>query len=84
MTKTQTKTPRIAVLGSVNLDFIVKTKTLPTAGETIMNGLFHTLPGGKGANVSMVAKRLGADVSLHACVGEDVYADIALRTVDCQ
>lgn len=46
-----------------------------------MNGLFHTLPGGKGANVSMVAKRLGADVSLHACVGEDVYADIALRTI---
>jgi len=73
--------PHITVLGSVNLDFIVKTKTLPKAGETIMNGVFETLPGGKGANVAMVAKRLGAEVALQACVGDDIYADAALETV---
>jgi len=73
--------PHITVLGSVNLDFIVKTKTLPKAGETIMHGVFETLPGGKGANVAMVAKRLGAEVALQACVGDDIYADAALETV---
>lgn len=70
--------PHITILGSVNLDFIIQTQTLPTAGETIGNGTFTALPGGKGANVAMMARRLGADVTLLACVGDDPQAGPAL------
>lgn len=72
----------ITVLGSVNLDFIIQTQTLPRAGETIGQGTFTTLPGGKGANVALMVQRLveaaGGQVSLRACVGDDVYAGQAL------
>lgn len=70
----------MTVIGSVNLDFIIQTTHLPTAGETVTRGQFNTLPGGKGANVAVMAKRLGADVTLNACVGDDIYADEALVT----
>jgi len=69
---------KICALGSVNLDMIIQTKTLPRAGETIAQGAFQSLPGGKGANVALAAQRLGAKVELRAAVGEDDYADQAL------
>lgn len=68
----------IAVIGSINLDFIIRTKIVPTIGETIGEGSFTTVPGGKGANVAVAAQRLGARVSLWGCVGADQYADAAL------
>jgi len=74
-----TAAPRICALGSVNLDLIIKTNTLPRPGETITQGHYHALPGGKGANVALAAKRLGADVSLIAAIGNDDYAAQALR-----
>ncbi len=73
-----TKNVSIAVVGSVNLDFVVRTARLPTAGETIGGGEFFTTPGGKGANQALAAQRLGANVQMFACVGEDAYADEAL------
>ncbi|MGB0907672.1 MAG: ribokinase [Maricaulaceae bacterium] len=72
------KTPTICVLGSVNLDLIIQTKTLPRAGETIAGGHFLSLPGGKGANVALAAQRLGAAVELRAAIGNDDYAVQAL------
>lgn len=69
---------KICALGSVNLDMIIQTKTLPRAGETIAQGRFQALPGGKGANVALAAQRLGANVELRAAVGDDDYADQAL------
>lgn len=71
--------PTLCVLGSVNLDLIVQTKTLPRAGETVTNGRYSALPGGKGGNVALAAKRLGANVTLQAAIGHDDYADQALR-----
>lgn len=68
----------VAVVGSVNLDFVICTKTLPTAGETLGNGSFLTTPGGKGANQALAAQRLGANTKLYAAVGADPYADEAL------
>jgi len=58
---------------------IIQTKVLPRAGETIGQGSFQSLPGGKGANVALAAQRLGADVELRAAVGDDDYAVQALR-----
>lgn len=70
--------PRIHVVGSVNLDLVVSCETLPKAGETVLGGNFSQHPGGKGANQALAAKRLGGEVSLIACVGDDREAEQAL------
>lgn len=69
---------KIVVVGSVNLDIVVTVDRLPVAGETVSGGTLSQFPGGKGANQALAAKRLGADVSLVACVGDDANADAAL------
>lgn len=70
--------PRIAVVGSVNLDFIIESERLPHPGETEIGGRFSTSPGGKGANQALAARRLGAETALIAHVGADHYAELAL------
>ena len=75
------KPPKILVVGSVNIDFVIRTKRLPAAGETIGGGVFSTVPGGKGANQAYSACRLGAEVAMSACVGSDAFADIALSNL---
>ena len=72
------KRPAITVVGSVNLDLVATVASLPVAGETVTGAEFGRFPGGKGANQALAAARLGADVSLVACVGEDANADEAL------
>ena len=68
----------ITVIGSVNLDIVAKAARLPAAGETVTGAELHRYPGGKGANQALAAKRLGADVTLIARVGDDAAADEAL------
>jgi len=68
----------IAVIGSVNLDLVATVKKLPEAGETVTDAELSRFPGGKGANQALAAQRLGADVQLIACVGDDATADEAL------
>ncbi len=68
----------IAVIGSVNLDLVATVKKLPAPGETVTDAELSRFPGGKGANQALAAQRLGANVSLVACVGEDAAADEAL------
>lgn len=70
--------PSITVIGSVNLDIVAKVSRLPKPGETVTGAKLSRFPGGKGANQALAAKRLGADVSLVARVGEDAAADEAL------
>jgi ribokinase len=72
----------LTVLGSVNLDLIVQVETLPKAGETVTGGAYTALPGGKGANVAVAAKRLGAETEIMAAVGNDDYAAQALVNLD--
>ncbi len=68
----------ITVIGSVNLDLVARASRLPTPGETVTGAKLHRFPGGKGANQALAARRLGADVRLVACVGDDAAADEAL------
>ncbi len=68
----------IAVIGSVNLDLVATVKKLPEPGETVTDAELNRFPGGKGANQALAAQRLGADVQLIACVGEDDAAREAL------
>jgi ribokinase len=72
------KSHSIVVVGSVNLDFVATVEKLPVAGETVSGAELNRFPGGKGANQALAARRLGADVSLVARVGDDANADEAL------
>lgn len=70
--------PRITVVGSVNLDLVVRCAVLPRPGETVGAAILERFPGGKGANQAVACARLGADVRLIAAVGRDGFADEAL------
>lgn len=63
----------ITVIGSMNMDVVVDTNRVPENGETIFGKDFYTFPGGKGANQAVAAARLGGDVHMVACVGNDVF-----------
>ena len=62
---------RVAVVGSANVDYVVRVPVLPAAGETVVGGDLRRFPGGKGANQAVAAARLGGEVSLVARVGAD-------------
>lgn len=72
----------ILVIGSVNLDLSASVARLPEAGETITGAVLHRFPGGKGANQALAARRLGANVKLIACVGNDANASEALTLLN--
>ncbi|MGZ9113734.1 MAG: ribokinase [Brevundimonas sp.] len=69
---------RITVVGSINLDFVASSRFLPRPGETVTGATLARHPGGKGANQALAAQRLGADVCLTGCVGEDEMAGAAM------
>lgn len=67
--------PRIVVVGSANMDLVVRTERIPAPGETVLGGTYFQLPGGKGANQAVAAARLGGDVAFIGCVGKDAFGD---------
>ncbi|WP_413042817.1 ribokinase [Pseudomonas sp. YJ42] len=79
---------KVVVVGSLNMDLIVRTPRLPVGGETLAGHGFATAPGGKGANQAVAAARLGADVAMIGCVGDDAYgadlrAGLMAEGIDC-
>ncbi|MFE3256398.1 ribokinase [Nocardia sp. NPDC059229] len=71
---------RIAVVGSTNMDLVTTVRRRPEAGETVAGDGFALVPGGKGSNQAIAARRAGAEVEFVGAVGGDVFAD-ALRKV---
>ena len=69
----------VTVVGSVNLDLVTALPRLPGPGETLTATGLTRVPGGKGANQALAARRLGTAVRLIAAVGQDAEADIALE-----
>jgi ribokinase len=69
------KHPKVAVVGSINMDLVTKTERFPKRGETVLGTEFNQYPGGKGANQAVAASRLGAEVSFIGCVGNDSYGE---------
>jgi ribokinase len=67
------KTKQVVVIGSVNMDLMVRCPHLPAPGETVLGREFSQAPGGKGANQAIAAARLGANVSFIGCIGNDAY-----------
>jgi ribokinase len=68
----------ILVFGSINADLIIPVPRLPRPSETVLGDDYALLPGGKGANQALAARRAGAAVVLAGAVGADAFADIAL------
>lgn len=65
--------PNIVVVGSMNMDIVVKTSRFPAGGETILGDEIHFIPGGKGANQAVALARLGAQVTMVGAVGLDSF-----------
>jgi ribokinase len=66
---------RVYVAGSINMDLVARTARHPLPGETVAGTHFATYPGGKGANQTIAAARLGADTVLLGKLGTDTFGD---------
>jgi ribokinase len=76
--------PRIAVVGSANVDLVARCARLPRPGETITDAVLERIPGGKGANQAVAAARLGARVRFVGRIGPDelVLASLLAEGID--
>lgn len=76
------KRPKILVVGSFMMDLIASTKRAPNSGETVTGIKFQSAPGGKGANQAVQCARLGADVMMVGCVGDDAFGKLVISTAE--
>jgi ribokinase len=69
--------PSIVIVGSLNMDFVVRVGHLPAPGETVLGSDFRTVPGGKGANQACAAGKLSVNTAVRMVgrVGFDLFAD---------
>lgn len=67
------KSGKIVVVGSTNMDMVVKTDHIPVPGETVLSGSFFMNPGGKGANQAVAVARLGGEAVFISKLGNDVF-----------
>ena len=65
--------PRVTVVGSLNMDISVTVPSLPGPGMTVLGSAARFSPGGKGGNQAVAAARLGAEVQMVGCVGDDAF-----------
>ncbi len=77
-------TPRVTVLGSMNMDISVSVPELPRPGATVLGSAAQFAPGGKGGNQAVAAARLGAEVRMAGCVGEDDFGVRLLEALDAE
>ena len=75
-------TGRVVVVGSINVDLVVRVDHLPAPGETVGDASFDRHPGGKGGNQAAAAARLGARVAIVGAVGDDPLGDEARTALD--
>src|SRR5438105_2085259 len=73
------KRPRIAVVGSANIDLTTFTSRFPKPGETIFGDSFDLGFGGKGANQATACRLCGADVFMVARVGSDLFGPATIE-----
>lgn len=79
---------KVAVIGSINTDMVVKTSTLPVPGQTVIGDTFFMSAGGKGANQAVAAARMGGNVTMIGNLGLDVFGDSGIQSlqgegIDC-
>lgn len=71
----------IAVIGSMNMDLVVKTDEIPAVGETLIGNELLQIPGGKGANQGVAIAKLGNRVLFLGMVGKDSFGDGLLTSM---
>ena len=69
----------IYVIGSSNTDMVIKSKSIPKPGETVIGGDFFIFQGGKGANQAVAAAKLGGNVSFISKVGKDSFGEKSIE-----
>jgi ribokinase len=77
-------TGRVIVVGSVNLDLVVRGPRLPAPGETVTGGTFGRHHGGKGGNQAVAAARLGVPTVFIGAVGNDPFGIEALAALEAE
>jgi ribokinase len=75
---------RVIVVGSVNVDLVVRGERLPAPGETVTGGSFERHHGGKGGNQAVAAARLGRPTFLIAAVGDDPFGADARASLEAE
>ena len=73
---------KIVVIGSTNMDMVVKAAHLPAPGETILGGQFFMNSGGKGANQAVAVARLGGNISFITKIGDDIFGKQSAELFD--
>jgi ribokinase len=68
----------VAVVGSVNVDYVLHVERRPSGGETVGGATLEIHPGGKGANQAVAVARSGAPVEMVACVGADADGELRM------
>jgi len=71
----------VCVVGSINVDLVMRTPRFPSPGETLLGGPYQQHPGGKGANQAVAAARCGARVEMIGCVGDDEFGGFMRDTL---
>ncbi len=74
----------VLIVGSINVDLVIRVKRLPAAGETVTGGVFARHPGGKGGNQAVAAARLGARVAFVGAVGSDENGSTVLEDLQSE
>jgi ribokinase len=72
----------IIVVGSLNMDLVVKVPYMPAPGETISGSDLQTIPGGKGANQAAAAAKMGGNVAMIGKVGQDAFGPRLLKALN--
>ena len=72
---------KIGVVGSINMDMTVKAERIPLKGETLKGWDLKYIPGGKGANQAVAMAKLGAEVEMFGCVGDDAAGASLLKNL---
>jgi ribokinase len=72
----------ITVFGSINVDLVTRTERIPGPGETVHGSDYRLVPGGKGANQALAARRAGAEVRLIGAIGNDFLSQVALSELE--
>lgn len=67
---------RIYIVGSLNMDLVIRAPRVPEAGETLSGEGFMTNPGGKGANQAVAVAKLGAEAYMVGCVGREFGSEL--------
>ncbi len=74
----------VYVIGSINVDLVVRAASLPTPGETVTGGTFERHGGGKSANQAVAAARAGAAVRMIGAVGDDDLGEEAVAALEAE